>query len=347
MQGELELARLSRMGPRAVEWYRALDRCPAGRWSRWWIAVLIGLCAAGMRIEACAEGSPPAAPSDLVVTPLSGSDMRLSWVDRSDNETGFGLWRRSGLEEWRRIAVLPPNKHETTDRGLLPGRTYSYRLRAHNSSGASDWLRVAQVTTPAVPGRPRHLMAGALSGTQISLTWIHPGIATTGIGIWRRVNGGDWLRVGVAPPAASTYLDMGLLPDTLYQYQVRAHNNEGASDWSEVATCLTASALSVRHFAPEVRSAGSRTRIDLGFFLPASLIVAGSAAVRSIGPHQEAMEFLPAIVTGTEPSGRGYGFLTTGTYRPGVYLIRAEISYLMPGGVRNTIVSPWSRMVVP
>lgn len=302
------------------------------------------MAAAGARVVA--DGSPPAAPGDLVGAPLAGSEIQLSWVDQSDNETGFDLWRSSGEEEWQRITVLPPDTTSYVDGGLSRNTRYNYRLRAENDSGASDWSNEARAATPAVPAPPRLLMAGALSSTHVSLTWLHLGFATTEISIWRKVAEGDWERVGAVPGRVSTFLDEGLLPDTVYEYRVRAHNSEGASEWSGVARCLTTSSLWVRHFGPAVRSAGRRTRIDLGFYLPPGVVI-DQAAVRSVGPSLEAMELLPAVVKHREPTGRGYGFLTTGAYPRGVYLIRGEITYRTSGGLRNTVVSRWSTLVVP
>jgi hypothetical protein len=95
-----------------------------------------------------AASQAPAAPTGLVAQVNSAGAVLLQWVDRSDTETGFGVWRREGNGAWARIGVVTPNTPHFTDRGARPGRQYAYRVRAHNQQGASDWSNEVSVNIP-------------------------------------------------------------------------------------------------------------------------------------------------------------------------------------------------------
>jgi CSLREA domain-containing protein len=87
-------------------------------------------------IEVNAE--PPATPARFTVsgadcTP-NGFQVHLVWVDSSDNEDGFHLYRDGSL-----IATLDPNTSSYTDSPPFGG-PYTYGLEAFNQGGASDRL---------------------------------------------------------------------------------------------------------------------------------------------------------------------------------------------------------------
>jgi len=105
----------------------------------------------------------PAAPGLLSVT--SNEDARgellLHWTDRSGDESGFEIERRSGESAFESVATTGPDVTEYTDDALADGATYSYRVRAMNSVGNSAWSIVASAATPAAPPGPVLLVAAA------------------------------------------------------------------------------------------------------------------------------------------------------------------------------------------
>lgn len=98
--------------------------------------------------------SPPAAPSGLGAQASSPEEIRLSWTDRSDDETEFLVERRRGSGSYGQIAALDPNSTSYTDRSVAASTTYSYRVRARNGAGASSYTNVATATTPTAPSGP-------------------------------------------------------------------------------------------------------------------------------------------------------------------------------------------------
>ncbi|HEY3078652.1 MAG TPA: S8 family serine peptidase [Chloroflexota bacterium] len=96
--------------------------------------------------SATTRDTVPIAPSALSATALTGRQVRLSWTDRSTNETGFKIERRRGTGSWSQIATAARNATTYTDSGLVGGAQYTYRVRAYNSAGNSAYATSNQVT---------------------------------------------------------------------------------------------------------------------------------------------------------------------------------------------------------
>lgn len=93
----------------------------------------------------------PRIPSSLSAIAVSSSQINLAWSDTA-NETGFKIERRLGSSgSFSQIATRPANVTSYSDTGRSPDTEYSYRVRAYNSAGDSDYSNVRSVTTqPAV-----------------------------------------------------------------------------------------------------------------------------------------------------------------------------------------------------
>ncbi|MGZ4963809.1 MAG: hypothetical protein ACXWC8_14730, partial [Limisphaerales bacterium] len=96
---------------------------------------------------------PPAAPSSLVATAISYSQIGLRWNDTSTNESGFNVQRAfdsGGIPDtWVQVATLSSNATQFTDSGLNPRTVYWYRIGASNTGGTS-YSAAASATTPDI-----------------------------------------------------------------------------------------------------------------------------------------------------------------------------------------------------
>ena len=93
----------------------------------------------------------PAAPSNLVATAVSSSQINLSWNDNSNNEGGFKLERApGGTSNFTQIASLAANTTSYQNSGLSSATSYSYRIRAYNGAGNSGYSNPASATTQSV-----------------------------------------------------------------------------------------------------------------------------------------------------------------------------------------------------
>lgn len=97
--------------------------------------------------------SIPDSPSGLVaeaVASVDGDRVDLTWAD-SFNETHLLLERQIGLGAWAEIARLEANVTRYRDLSVSAATTYTYRIRAANGGGLSDYSNEASVTTPEAP----------------------------------------------------------------------------------------------------------------------------------------------------------------------------------------------------
>jgi hypothetical protein len=96
--------------------------------------------------------SPPAAPGGLHATPVSRSQISLTWSDRSSNEAGFRIERCQGRRQvcllFSQIAQVGANVRNYSDTSVLPATTYTYRVRAFNGAGVSPYSNRDDAKTP-------------------------------------------------------------------------------------------------------------------------------------------------------------------------------------------------------
>lgn len=98
-------------------------------------------------------GGKPSAPAGLSATPLSGTQVVLTWSDRSNNETSFRIEMKSETQSFfTEIKTVTSNVTTVTITGLTPGTTYFFRVRARNSDGDSSYSATRSITTPDEPG---------------------------------------------------------------------------------------------------------------------------------------------------------------------------------------------------
>ncbi len=196
-----------------------------------------------------AVGPPPNAPSNLVATPISSSQINLTWQDNSSDETGFKIERKTGSGSYSQIATVGANVASYSNTYLSAGTTYYYRVRAYNAAGNSDYSNEASATTlpppPPAPTAPT-LKSPASGSTVPTLT---PRLE------WNASSGATNYGLQVATTSSFTtllvnetgitnlYYDIapGILNwNTYYYWRVNARNSYGTSSWSSYRYFKTA-----------------------------------------------------------------------------------------------------------
>ncbi|MGE5361496.1 MAG: fibronectin type III domain-containing protein [Bacteroidales bacterium] len=183
---------------------------------------------------------PDGAPSNLTATGASSSRIDLAWTDGSTNETGFYIERctGSGCVDFAQVGSVGADVKAYSDLNLAASTTYTYRVRAYNSAGTSNYSNAAQGTTsaappPSTPTAPSSLTAQAMNKQRVKLSWKD------------NASNESYFEISRTPPFGSnpqvvanttTYTDSGLTRGTTYTYTVRACNAAGCSGWSNAAT---------------------------------------------------------------------------------------------------------------
>ena len=100
------------------------------------------------------EPTIPNAPSNLVATSVSSSQIDLTWTDNSNNEDGFRIERATGATSpdiFSQIASVGANVAQYPSSGLSSNTRYWYRVYSYNVAGNSIYSNTADATTQQQP----------------------------------------------------------------------------------------------------------------------------------------------------------------------------------------------------
>jgi hypothetical protein len=180
------------------------------------------------------SGDVPDAPTDLVATTASTSQIDLTWTDNSADEDGFAIWRSEGLDErplYTQIDTVAADEVSYSDTGLKSDTEYFYFVTAYNEFGSSLTSNIDSDTTTAVvaPGVPTGLAGSEISGQRAYYTF-NSSAGATGYKIKWNIDGGlsKIVDVGGVLNWTSGVVD---IDKTIY-VSVAAYNAGGESAYS-------------------------------------------------------------------------------------------------------------------
>jgi len=173
----------------------------------------------------------PLAPGGVLATPLSGTQVSVSWVDNSFNETGFKIERSpAAANQWSVIGSAAENATQYTDQPLSCGSRYDYRVRATNSGGDSAPPALATAETPTcLPVSPNSLQSSQPLDDRVTLTWVDNNSSELGFKIYRKEGSGVFVPLGTVGTNVVAFTDTTLFCQKNYAYQVTAYNSSGES----------------------------------------------------------------------------------------------------------------------
>jgi fibronectin type 3 domain-containing protein len=175
----------------------------------------------------------PAAPAAVTAKAVSTSQIDLTWT-ASSGATGYVI-ERSGAASGPFSSIGAAAASSYSDTGLTAGTTYYYAVEASVSTATGSASSVVHASTVCAP--PIALLATAVNGSQVALTWSVSAGATSYDVLRGTQSGGPYAPVGTA--AQNSYTDSGLSATTAYYYVVDAVDSGGTSANSNEATATT------------------------------------------------------------------------------------------------------------
>jgi pullulanase len=172
------------------------------------------------------DTTPPTIPSNLESTGKTDRSITLQWNGSTDNAgiSGYDVLRNS-------VKIAFVNATSYTDTGLSPSTSYTYAVRAVDTSnlvsGNSVVITVQTSTSSSTndtqaPTAPFNLTGGNVTASSLTLQWIassdNAGIA--GYDVYRN-------NTKISAVTTTSFNDTGLTPKTLYKYTVKARDISG------------------------------------------------------------------------------------------------------------------------
>ena len=234
----------------------------------------------------------PPPPTSLVALPVSGTNAVITWTETSPLAAGYDLQRTSPNTPnvYTTAATLGANVFSFIDTTLVPGWSYTYRIRARNAAGMfSPFSNLASVTEPIPPITPSGAHVTRASTTELDLAWNDNSNNEDGYRIFRRSGSGAYTLVASLLPNTTSYQDTGLSPGTPYDYHIQAYNVAGYADFSGLSTWTLASAPT------NVAAAGGTLQSTVSW--SASVGAASYNVYRGTAPGNETL--LASGLTGT------------------------------------------------
>ncbi len=218
-------------------------------------------------------GYAPSAPTSLVASVISSSQINLTWVDNSADETSFILERANAAAgPFASVATLAPNTVTYSNTALTAATTFYYRVRAANTGGNSTDSNVASAVTQAAvtaaPSIPTGLVATSASSNQINLTWTDTSSTENGFRIERSASAvGPFTLIFSTAANINSYSDTGLTASTAYYYRIASFNGIGNSVYTAIVNATTQAAAVTAPAAPTTLAAvsASTSQINLSW----------------------------------------------------------------------------------
>jgi len=177
----------------------------------------------------------PVSPSELAAT-ITDEGISLSWVDNSDNETGFYIERAEDISLFSLIDSVLGGITSYVDANVVAGVQYTYRIKAFNENGGSEYTSTVTATIePIVVNAPDGLSI-SINGDAIDLTWADNSDNETGFYIERSENGGEFALIDSTFAGVNMYSDNQIVNDVEYSYRVSAFNLTAISGYSNTET---------------------------------------------------------------------------------------------------------------
>ncbi|XP_033110841.1 usherin-like [Anneissia japonica] len=188
-------------------------------------------CADSISVVAATLQAKPEGVSNPIVTPVSDTSMRVTWVEPTSPNGVLQDYKiyLTGVE--LPIYVTAPNRFEYMHRDLTPFTRYEYTLEACTEAGCTASNPVAGMTLEGVPAGLSPPIHVVISSSILELYWSEPEFPNGDISTYRLYRQNQLIYVGNG--SVYMYINSGLSPNTRYAYILQAATSAGSVNSSE------------------------------------------------------------------------------------------------------------------
>ncbi|HEX8110755.1 MAG TPA: fibronectin type III domain-containing protein [Kofleriaceae bacterium] len=181
----------------------------------------------------------PGAPTNVVATAVSNSEIDLSWTNFPGATAVYVLESQAGGPNNFLTTVLAPGDTFAAT-GLIANTMYCYQLVSHLADGTLSGLSTppACATTGAGPQPPTGLIATAISDTRILVQWQAVADAAKYF-VRESQSGGPFTLVGVNLAGDQSFTAVNLQPSTSYCFTVSTVVADGTESAPSSLACAT------------------------------------------------------------------------------------------------------------
>jgi hypothetical protein len=183
---------------------------------------------------ACAK-TPALPPSNVNATPASSSEIDISWTDNASTDDSFRVERAATSAGPWELAATTSSQTSYRDASRTADQQVCYRVIAVTADGDSGPSNV-DCTTP--PAGPTNLTAVAASQT-IDLSWADNSAVEDGYEIEFSGDGVTFAFHTRLPANVTRFSFYPSISNTTYWFRVRAFNDGGFSNLSNVASATS------------------------------------------------------------------------------------------------------------
>jgi len=177
--------------------------------------------------------TPPASPTNLVVTTFNAGTLDLAWTDNSANESNFLIEISEDDITYSFLDTVQEDITTYRASSLMAGTLYYFKVYSYNQAGTNGVSADGSGTTDAAPNppaTPTDYIVTAQDGDKLNASWTLSPTADTYTLEIKRNDGSTWTTANVNDPTA-TYQWTGLTSSTLYDTRIKANNADGSSGY--------------------------------------------------------------------------------------------------------------------
>lgn len=192
------------------------------------------------------QQSVPTAPTNIQISQVTTSSMRVGWDASLEEPDSYNVWRKEGTGSYAEVATgVTDLFYDNT--GLSPNTNYEFYIVAVNEAGQSTNSATNSGTTnPLAPSAPINLVASNIAKNQLVLNWDSGGGVVDRYEVeYKLTSEPTTWTVWDTNVTATNDTITGLTTETSYDFRVRAVNTTGSAT-SGVYTVSTLGTTTIR-----------------------------------------------------------------------------------------------------